>query len=106
MQSTGLITALVLTLLFPSAVLAIGGGDIVFNLKNADSVHFSHDHHAKVRGLKCAACHFNRFAKGAGYEMKKEAITKEGFCSHCHNGMKSFDAASDRNCIRCHKKQP
>ncbi len=87
-----------------STAAAIGGGDIVFPLKNADPVHFSHDYHAKVRGLKCAACHFNKFAKGTGYEMKKESITKRDFCSHCHNGMKGFDADSDKNCTRCHKK--
>jgi len=86
------------------AAFAAGGGDITFTPKNADPVHFSHDYHLKQRGLKCAACHFQKFAKGVGYEMKKEEITKNGFCVHCHNGMKAFDAASDKNCTRCHKK--
>ncbi len=45
---------------------------VVFNLKGADPVHFIHDYHFKQRGLKCAACHFPQFAKGVGYEMKKE----------------------------------
>lgn len=91
-------------MLFAATVLAVGGGDITFKLTKADPVQFSHDYHAKVRGLKCAACHFNKFAKGTGYEMKKESITKRDFCEHCHNGMKGFDAASDRNCLRCHKR--
>lgn len=106
MQPYGFVRAVTLTLLAASTVLAVGGGDIVFPLKNADPVHFSHDHHAKARGLKCAACHFNKFAKGTGYEMKKETITKRDFCVHCHNGMKGFDAAAERNCMRCHRKQP
>jgi len=88
-----------------SLAFAVGGGDIVFSIKNGESVTFSHDHHAKARGIKCAACHFTRFSKSSGYEMKKELITKREFCSNCHNGMKSFDLASDKNCMRCHKKQ-
>ena len=87
-----------------SAAFAVGGGDITFPLKNADPVLFSHDHHSKARGLKCAACHFTRFASGTGYELKKELITKQEFCNLCHNGMKSFDSGSERNCIRCHRK--
>jgi c(7)-type cytochrome triheme protein len=89
---------------FSSAVFAAGGGDITFDVKNADPVHFSHDHHLKLRGLKCSACHFNKFAKGATYEMKKETITKRDFCVHCHNGMKGFDVDAPKNCTRCHKK--
>jgi c(7)-type cytochrome triheme protein len=88
---------------FPVA-MAAGGGDITFTLKSADPVHFSHDYHLKLRGLKCAACHFQKFAKGVGYEMKKEAITKNGFCVNCHNGMKAFDVSNEKNCTRCHKK--
>jgi c(7)-type cytochrome triheme protein len=83
---------------------ALGGGDITFDLQKADPVRFSHDYHLKVRGLKCAACHFSKFSEGAGYKMKREAITKQDFCEHCHNGMKSFDVSSTKNCIRCHRK--
>src|SRR5512138_550589 len=85
-------------------VLAAGGGDITFNLTKADPVHFSHDYHLKLRGLKCAACHFQKFSKGASYEMNKSAITKQDFCAHCHNGMKGFDVGAAKNCARCHKK--
>jgi c(7)-type cytochrome triheme protein len=87
-----------------SAVFAIGGGDITFTLKTADPVHFSHDYHMKTRGLKCVACHFQKFSKGQGYEMKKETITKRDFCEHCHNGMKGFDVSLSKNCTRCHNK--
>jgi c(7)-type cytochrome triheme protein len=87
-----------------SMASAVGGGDIVFKPVGVDPVQFSHDFHSKARGLKCAACHFKKFSKGQGYEMKKESITKRDFCSLCHNGMKSFDAASEKNCTRCHKR--
>jgi len=87
-----------------TTVLAVGGGDITFTPTGSDPVYFSHDYHAKARGLKCAACHFKKFSKGQGYEMKKETITKRDFCELCHNGMKSFDAGSAKNCTRCHKK--
>jgi len=99
---------LLLSILFlvagASSVGAIGGGDITFTPAGVDPVKFSHDHHTKARGLKCSVCHFQKFSKGQGYEMKKEAITKRDFCSHCHNGMKSFDSGSAKNCVRCHKK--
>lgn len=100
------ILLLVLLFLFTTATsaLAVGGGDITFPLQKADPVHFSHDYHMKTRGLKCVACHFQKFSKGQGYEMKKEVITKRDFCEHCHNGMKGFDAGSTKNCNRCHKK--
>lgn len=95
----------VMTLLCPAGtIIAAGGGDIAFNLTKVDPVRFSHDYHLKLRGLKCAACHFNKFSKGSGYEMKKESITKRDFCEHCHNGMKAFDAAGTKNCARCHRK--
>jgi len=100
------ILLLVLLFLFTTAttVLAVGGGDITFTLQKADPVHFSHDYHMKTRGLKCVACHFQKYSKGQGYEMKKELITKRDFCEHCHNGMKGFDAGAEKNCTRCHRK--
>lgn len=105
-MSTLLMAAATLMLVFPPALsYAAGGGDITFTPPNIEPVKFSHDYHLKARGLKCAACHFQKFSKGQGYEMKKETITKRDFCVHCHNGMKGFDAASVKNCSRCHNKQ-
>jgi len=103
-RNTVLLLAIIPLLCSAGTILAAGGGDIAFNLTKADPVRFSHDYHLKLRGLKCAACHFNKFSKGSGYEMKKESITKRDFCEHCHNGMKAFDAAGTNNCARCHKK--
>lgn len=104
MRNTILLIVLLVMLTATAAVFAVGGGDITFTLQNAGPVHFSHDYHMKTRGIKCMACHFQKFAKGQSYEMKKEKITKRDFCEHCHNGMKGFDAGSDKNCIRCHTK--
>jgi len=92
-------------ILLTTFAFAEGGGDITFKLTNAETVHFSHDYHLKSRGIKCIACHFQLFADdGGGYKMKKEKMTKQNFCSHCHNGMKGFDTQSAKNCARCHKK--
>ncbi|MDA8098692.1 MAG: hypothetical protein M0042_03620 [Nitrospiraceae bacterium] len=104
MRTAILVLVSVVIVLGTGTVFAMGGGDITFKLKNADNVIFSHDYHLKLRGLKCAACHFQKFAKGQGYEMKKESITKRDFCEHCHNGMKGFDVSNVNNCVRCHKK--
>ena len=104
MRNTILLLCLLVLITAATTVFAVGGGDVTFNLEKADPVHFSHDFHMKTRGLKCAACHFQKFSKGPGYEMKKESITKRDFCEHCHNGMKSFDAGAMKNCTRCHKK--
>ncbi len=105
MRILALILILAAGLLPLPAAMAAGGGDIIFSPPNTDPVLFSHDYHLKQRGLKCAACHFQKFAKStAGYEMKKETITKNGFCANCHNGMKSFDVSSAKNCTRCHRK--
>ncbi len=104
MRKRTLLCAVVLLLIAGPTAFAVGGGDITFELKNADPVHFSHDFHLKLRGLKCSACHFARFAKGASYAMKKESITKRDFCGHCHNGLKGFSTDNEKNCMRCHRK--
>ena len=104
MRTVVLLFSLLLLLAAAASVSAVGGGDVTFTPAGADPVKFSHDHHAKARGLKCAVCHFQKYSKGQGYEMKKEAITKRDFCANCHNGMKSFDSDLAKNCVRCHKK--
>ena len=88
-----------------ASALAVDGGDITFKPAGIDPVHFNHDYHLKTRGLKCSACHFLTFARDAGsFQIKKEKLNKRDFCGHCHNGMKGFDAGSDKNCTLCHKK--
>lgn len=97
---------IVLMMFPPVAPAQTTKGNILFTPKNADPVMFSHDYHIKTRGVKCAACHFRTFANSAnGFDMKKEKLTKRDFCEHCHNGLKGFDATSEKNCGKCHKKQ-
>lgn len=94
-----------LAMAFSGVAFAEGGGDITFRPPNMDPVHFSHDYHIKSRGIRCPACHFKNFASATnGYQMQKEKLNKRDFCEHCHNGMKGFDATSEKNCSRCHKK--
>jgi len=100
------VSAFVVFILFSAVAYGQQGkGNITFTPSNAAPVVFSHDFHTKMRGVKCAACHFESFsASGNSFQMKKEKLTKRDFCEHCHNGMKSFDAKSEKNCGRCHKK--
>ncbi len=97
------ILVLLAALCIPAVIIAQSGGDLKFTPAGMDPILFSHDHHTKVKGVKCMACHFNMFEKtGKGYQMKREKLTKKDFCEYCHNGMKGFDAQSTRNCTRCH----
>lgn len=83
----------------------VGGGDLTFTPKNAPPVFFSHEKHVTEKSLKCTACHYQLFQMAQGsYKMEMSRINKGEFCGHCHNGVKSFDVHSDKNCVRCHKK--
>lgn len=101
-------TLLVFALSFSSVAFAQATkGNITFTPKNAAPVLFSHDYHTKIRGVKCAACHFQTFAASRsadGFRMNTAKITKRDFCGHCHNGLKGFNAESEKNCVRCHKQ--
>ena len=99
------VLALLLTTCSTAALATTGGGNITFTPANIEPVHFSHDYHLKTVGIKCMACHFQKFSKsGGGYQMVRGKMTKRDFCSHCHNGLKGFDADSEKNCKRCHSK--
>jgi c(7)-type cytochrome triheme protein len=82
----------------------VGGGDLTFTPKDAAPVHFSHELHVSVKGVKCSACHYHLFQMSRGsYKMDMSKITKGDFCGKCHNGQKSFDVKDKANCVRCHK---
>ena len=51
MPNRTLLLAVSFMLASVAAVSAVGGGNLTFTLKNADPVQFSHDFHAKARGL-------------------------------------------------------
>jgi len=86
-----------------SAWATVGGGDIVFEVKGAGKVMFSHDSHVGAAGLKCTDCHASLFVTK---EKHKKATMKQmqlgQSCGSCHNGKTGFDVKS--NCANCHKK--
>jgi c(7)-type cytochrome triheme protein len=101
--------ALLMLVCLPLSALAAANaatkGNITFEPKNAAPVLFSHEHHIKTRGVKCQACHYQSFSSGgSSFQMKRDKLTKRDFCEHCHNGLKGFDAKSEKNCMRCHQK--
>jgi len=100
-----LICFLVLVVGVPLHAFGETGGNKIFKSDKMDPVTFSHDYHTKNRGISCRACHNQQFLQtGSDFKMKHELITKNNFCEHCHNGMKAFDARSEKNCVRCHIK--
>lgn len=82
----------------------VGGGDIVYKVKNVGDVTFSHDSHATDRGFKCEDCHPTIFPmeKGKGKKQTMADMRKKKACGVCHNGKNAFDVGD--NCYICHKK--
>jgi c(7)-type cytochrome triheme protein len=81
----------------------VGGGDIVFEVKNAGNVTFSHDNHVGVIGLKCTDCHDSLYITKEKHKIATMAQMQKGkSCGACHNGKKAFDVKA--NCNNCHKK--
>jgi c(7)-type cytochrome triheme protein len=103
MTKIALATALISLVLVTSGWAKIGGGDIKFSAKNAADVIYSHDFHVGQRGLKCAECHYQIFARMA-HNMRDKATMAEmqagRSCGNCHNGRRAFGV--DKNCERCH----
>lgn len=86
-----------------AAFAAVGGGDIVYKVKNVGDVTFSHDSHVTDRGFKCEDCHPAIFPMEKGKQKKTMAeMRKKKACGVCHNGKNAFDVGD--NCYICHKK--
>lgn len=78
--------------------------DIVFVVKNAHPVVFSHKAHCQKHKLKCGDCHyrqniFPQAAKPLGITMQD--IYNGKACGKCHNGKIAFSPF--QNCARCHR---
>jgi len=81
----------------------VGGGDIMFKVKSAGNVTFSHDSHVKGVGLRCTDCHDKLFITRAKDKPVTMAQMRKGIsCGGCHNGKKAFNVTG--NCGNCHKK--
>jgi c(7)-type cytochrome triheme protein len=88
----------------PAAVPGkVGGGDVIFQVKGAANVTFSHDNHIQNAGLKCTDCHDRLYVTAERdkpvtmAEMQKQKKS----CGACHDGQKAFTVAG--NCGNCHK---
>lgn len=95
---------IILLLLLSAVVWAkVGGGDIVYKVKNVGDVTFSHDAHVTDRGFKCEDCHPAIFPMEKEKGKRKMAdMRKKKACGVCHNGKNAFDVGD--NCYICHKR--
>ena len=98
--SLGLLAVL---LLVSFGYATVGGGDVMFEVKNAGNVVFSHNNHVGGVGLKCTDCHDSIYVTKAKHKTAYMAQMQKGkSCGVCHNGKKAFDVKAD--CNKCHKK--
>lgn len=94
----------IILFLFLSSILfaRVGGGDILFKVKNMGDVTFSHDLHVASFGMKCTNCHDATFTTKEKHKHVTMADMENGkSCGTCHDGKKAFDVKS--NCNKCHK---
>ncbi len=81
----------------------IGGGDVVFQVKDAKKVVYSHDDHVTKFRLRCTECHHRLYAMAMTQQRSDMADMKSGkSCGACHNAQRAFGIAG--NCERCHNK--
>jgi c(7)-type cytochrome triheme protein len=81
----------------------VGGGGVLFKVKDAGNVFFSHIFHVETKGLRCTDCHdaiYITTKKTSASTMKEMQMGKS--CGACHNGKKAFSVKAD--CGRCHSR--
>jgi len=99
-----LITIVVLLSLTSFAAAQVGGGDILYEVKKAGPVRFSHSNHVEAAGLNCTECHPSLFGTKATNIKAQAPHKKQGAaCVTCHNGKKAFDLKKD--CSACHVRE-
>lgn len=95
----------VLAVMFVASSIAwskVGGGDIVFKVRDAGKVIYSHDLHVNIKGLKCNECHYRLYSTVAQHARVTMADMRSGAsCGTCHNGQRAFGV--EGNCNRCHR---
>jgi c(7)-type cytochrome triheme protein len=98
----GVFAVLLSFLLLPVVWSQVGGGDVVFEVKGADNVTFSHDTHVGM-GKQCTDCHDSLYiTKEKHKKISMANMGKGQSCGSCHDGKQAF-AVKD-NCKTCHKK--
>jgi c(7)-type cytochrome triheme protein len=94
---------LIILLTAPLSFSTVGGGDIIFKIKRAGDVTFSHDSHVSNAGLQCTECHDSLYITKEKHRKVTMAQMQKGqSCGACHNAKKAFDVKA--NCSNCHKK--
>lgn len=97
-----IISLLVVGLTAMAGYAAVGGGDIVFGVKGAGNVTFSHDTHVGM-GKQCTDCHDSLYVtKEKHTKVSMAGMNKGQSCGACHNGKQAFTVKG--NCASCHKK--
>jgi c(7)-type cytochrome triheme protein len=80
---------------------AVGGGDLVFDVKDAGRVVFSHDRHVVAARIGCRECHPRLYldvARSKPATMKE--MEKGKSCGACHTGKRAFGLD---DCTKCHQ---
>jgi len=83
------------------AAAVVGGGEVVFPVKDAEKATFSHDQHVVRAKVGCKECHPRLYldvARSKRATMKQ--MEKGKSCGACHQGKRAF--ALDE-CTKCHK---
>ncbi|HEY6873184.1 MAG TPA: cytochrome c3 family protein [Geobacteraceae bacterium] len=106
MKSRFTLLLLLTGLLIPLASYGKETKEVVFKLKNGDSVVFSHDIHLGKYNNNCKVCHNAIFNLKARRHYTMAEMEKTKSCGACHSGIKAFSVASDKDCVRCHKGTP
>lgn len=85
------------------AAAKVGGGDVVFEVKGAKGVVFSHQVHVSSAGLSCTECHDKLYVTKEKHKSVSMKDMKKGkSCGACHDGKKAFHVKE--SCDSCHKK--
>jgi c(7)-type cytochrome triheme protein len=97
-----IISLLVVGLTAMTGFAVVGGGDIVFEVKGAGNVKFSHDTHVGM-GRQCTDCHDSLYVtKEKHRKVSMAEMSKGKSCGACHNGKQAFTVKG--KCDTCHKK--
>jgi c(7)-type cytochrome triheme protein len=75
--------------------------NVVFKVKGATDVSFSHDAHVSKAGLSCRNCHDGKIITGRDKGVTMAQMEKGKTCGACHDGKMAFTVAG--NCGDCHK---
>lgn len=96
-------TILILAALAAAVPVAavVGGGDITFDVKDADKATFSHEAHVVGAKLGCRDCHPKLYLDTArSKRVTMSQMEKGRSCGACHDGKR---AAGLDDCSSCHR---